>query len=202
MIALVDTERRLCSSIRMISVAICLIGTAACSRIGGEGGDNVARFDLTSSSLAEGLIPKKHTCDGEGVSPALSWAAPPTGTQSYVLIMDDIDTPRAFWRGRFVHWVLFGLAADKRELPEGVPQQAQLADGTRQGNNGIPTVGYAGPCPPGSSPHRYAFSLYALDSKLELPAGASARDVRKALQGHVIGKGQLVASYRRSPRAS
>ena len=88
--------------------------------------------------------------------------------------------------------------AEKRGLPEGLPQQLQLADGTRQGNNGNAAVGYAGPCPHDPSAHRYVFTLYALDLKPDLPAGASARELRKAMQGHVIGKGELMARFRRS----
>jgi Raf kinase inhibitor-like YbhB/YbcL family protein len=143
------------------------------------------------------LIPKQHTCDGKGVSPVLSWSAPPTGTQSYVLIMDDMDTRHAFLKGRFVHWVAYGLAADKRELAEALPQQDPLPGGTRQGRNGNATVGYAGPCPGDAIPHRYVFTLYALDAKPDLPAGATARDVRRAMQGHVIARGELMARYRR-----
>ena len=199
MIALMSTERQIVSAIRFISVTFCVLAAAvACSGSSGEQG-NVAVIELSSASFADGLIPKKYaSCEGTGVSPALSWTVPPTGTQSYVLIMDDMDSPHAFLRGRFVHWVLYGLAADKRDLPEGLPPQEQLPDGTRQGKNGVPMVGYVGPCPDDLSAHRYVFTLYALDVKPDLPAGASVREVRKSLQGHVIGKGELMARYRRS----
>ncbi|MFI4868020.1 MAG: YbhB/YbcL family Raf kinase inhibitor-like protein [Steroidobacterales bacterium] len=197
------TKRQIFSAIRCVGVALCVLATAAaCSRSSDEQG-NVAVIELTSSSFADGVIPKKYaSCDGNGVSPALSWTVPPTGTQSYVLIMDDMDSPHAFLRGRFVHWVLYGLAADKRELPEALPPQEQLPDGTHQGKNGVPMVGYVGPCPDDASAHRYVFTLYALDVKPDLPAGASARDLRKAMQGHVIGKGELMARYRRSAAVS
>jgi phosphatidylethanolamine-binding protein (PEBP) family uncharacterized protein len=82
-------------------------------------------------------------------------------------------------------------------LPEAIPAQQQLSDGTRQGKNGINNIGYAGPCPHGTSPHRYAFTLYALDSKPEFAGAPNGRDVLQAIHGHVIGRGQLVASFHR-----
>jgi len=94
-----------------------------------------------------------------------------------------------------VHWLLYGIPADKRDLPEGIPGQAQLPDGSRQGTNGFDKIGYGGPCPPGSSPHRYLFDLYALDAPLNLPGGAGEPQVAEAMKGHILAKGQLVARY-------
>jgi Raf kinase inhibitor-like YbhB/YbcL family protein len=112
--------------------------------------------------------------------------------------MSDLDGPVGFLRRHlFVHWVIYALPAETHELPEAIPAQEQLADGARQGKNGINNIGYAGPCPPGTSPHRYAFTLYALDSKPDLPAAASARELVKAMHGHVVGRGQLIASFHR-----
>jgi Raf kinase inhibitor-like YbhB/YbcL family protein len=169
----------------------------ACTPSPGEQ-DKATGMTVTSTSLADGTIPKKHTCDGEGTSPALAWSTPPAGTQSYALTMTDLDAPVGFLRRHlFVHWVLYGLPAAARELPEAIPAQEQLADGSRQGKNGINNIGYAGPCPPGTAPHRYAFTLYALDSKPDLSAAARERELRRAMHGHVVGGGQLIATFHR-----
>ncbi len=158
-----------------------------------------AVITLSSASLPGGVIPTTYTCDGAGISPALSWTAPPAGTQSQVLIMSDLDSiVGRLHRHYFVHWLLYGLPADAHELPEGIPpQQAQLADGTRQGTKGPNDVGYGGPCPDNHVPHHYAFTLYALDIKPDLPVAATEKQIRGAMQGHVIGRGRLVASFQR-----
>ncbi|HEY4974991.1 MAG TPA: YbhB/YbcL family Raf kinase inhibitor-like protein [Steroidobacteraceae bacterium] len=156
-----------------------------------------AVITLTSSTLAGGVIPKPYTCDGDGRSPALSWGAPPAGTQSFALVTTDLDSRVGHLRPHlFVHWVMYALPAAARELPEAI-QGLQLPDGSLQGKNGNGGLGYAGPCPPVGGPHRYAFTLYALDAKPDLPGAATERELRKAMRGHVIGRGQLVASFQR-----
>jgi Raf kinase inhibitor-like YbhB/YbcL family protein len=151
-------------------------------------------LELKSASLMDGAIPKKYSsCAGESsVSPALSWSAPPAGTRDFALIAIDRDSPMGF---KFVHWVLYDLPPGTRELPEGIAKQAQLPDGSRQGQNGDDHVGYVGPCPPGHSAHRYVFDVYALDTKLNLPAGASRKDVVKAIDGHVLASGEVVGRF-------
>jgi Raf kinase inhibitor-like YbhB/YbcL family protein len=153
-------------------------------------------LELKSASFVDGTIPKKYSsCEGESsVSPALSWSAPPAGTQSFALLAIDRDSPFGF---RFVHWVLFDLPPETRDLPEGISKQGQLPDGSRQGLNGFDKAGYVGPCPPGHSAHRYVFDVYALDRKLYLPAGVSKKDVVKAIDGHVVSWGEIVARFGR-----
>lgn len=148
---------------------------------------------LSSSSIQAGEIPKKYTCDGGGASPELAWTGAPAGTQSFALIAIDLDPPV----GQFVHWLLYDLPTITRELPEAVPAQQQLADGSRQGSNDFGAIGYGGPCPPGSSPHRYVFRLYALDTKLNLPAGATRSQVEEAMKGHILAHGELTGTYHR-----
>ncbi len=138
-------------------------------------------------------IPTKYTCAGQGISPPLSWSEAPSGTQSFVLIVDDPDAPI----GTFTHWIMFNIPPSSRGLPEAVPAQAQLSDGTVQGKNGFGKIGYAGPCPPPGRPHRYQFILYALDQALNLKAGASKEQVLDAIQGHVLAQGQLTGTYQR-----
>lgn len=149
---------------------------------------------VTSTAFESGsTIPKKFTCDGPDVSPALNWNDPPAGTQSLALIADDPDAPVGTW----VHWVLYDLPADARSLPESVPKQEQLANGARQGRNDFGKIGYGGPCPPPGKPHRYFFKLYALDTKLDLKAGATKAGAEKAMQGHILAQGELMGRYGR-----
>jgi Raf kinase inhibitor-like YbhB/YbcL family protein len=157
-------------------------------------GEGKPTLILTSSSFRSGEILKHFTCDGADTSPELSWTAPPAGTQSLALLAFDMDSLFGY---SFTHWVLYDLPADKQELPEGLPKQDQLADGSRQGPNDFDKTGYVGPCPPGKSAHRYAFTLYALDSKLNLPAGATRKQIENALKGHVLAHGELIGRYQR-----
>ncbi|MGO9776945.1 MAG: YbhB/YbcL family Raf kinase inhibitor-like protein [Terracidiphilus sp.] len=151
-------------------------------------------MNLTSTSFSEGSwIPAKFTCNGAGVSPQLAWSAPPAGTVSFALIVTDPDAP-----GRtFVHWVLYGLPATTQALPEGVPAQGQLADGSCQGRNDFGDLGYGGSCPPRGAPHHYVFTLYALDAKLNLPVGATRAQVEAAMHGHILARGQLIGLFQR-----
>ena len=118
---------------------------------------------------------------------------PPAKTQSFALIMDDPDAPVGTW----VHWVLFDLPSETRELAEGVAKQEQLAGGTRQGRNDFGKIGYGGPCPPPGNPHRYFFKLYALDAKLNLKAGVTKAEVERAMNGHILAHAELIGRYGR-----
>ena len=151
-------------------------------------------INLTSTAFTDGsTIPKQHTGDGADTSPPLHWSEPPKTTKSFALICDDPDAPRRTW----VHWAIFNLPADSRELKEAVPGSDVLANGAKQGKNDFGNVGYGGPAPPPGKPHRYFFKIYALDTVLDLPAGASKDEVLAALKGHVVGDGQLVGKYGR-----
>ena len=149
-------------------------------------------FTLSSPSFAEGeLIPVKHTCDGEDEAPPLRWQDAPAA-QSFVLIMDDPDAPG----GTFTHWVLFDIPGNQRELPVGLSNVGAL--GT-PGLNDFSRTGYGGPCPPrGGGPHRYFFTLSALDiPTLQLQPEASRRDVETMMRGHVVGQARLMGRYER-----
>lgn len=151
-------------------------------------------FSISSPSFQNGKdIPKKFTCDGEDVSPALSWTDPPQGSKSLALIADDPDAPRGTW----THWVLFDLPPATSALPEGVPKVGELPGGGHQGVNDSHKLGYGGPCPPPGKPHRYFFKLYALDNKLNLKAGASKQEVEQSMQSHVLGKAEVMGKYGR-----
>ncbi len=150
-------------------------------------------MNLSSTSFQGDRIPARFTCDGAGGSPQLAWSEPPAGTASFALIVTDPDAP-----GRtFIHWVLYDLPGSARELPEALPGQGELAGGGRQGRNDFGDIGYGGPCPPGHSTHHYVFTLYALDTTLNLPVGATRAQVEAAMQGHILARGELVGLYNR-----
>jgi Raf kinase inhibitor-like YbhB/YbcL family protein len=150
---------------------------------------------LTSPAFGPGdPIPKEHTADGRNASPPLRWNDAPSGTQSLALVCEDPDAPK----GTFTHWVLYNLPADTRELGEAVPAEEELPDGTRQGINDFNKLGYGGPSPPPGKPHRYVFHLFALDTRLDLPAGATRAGLMAAMRDHVLGTGELVGGYSRS----
>ena len=151
-------------------------------------------MELSSPAFLEGgNIPTKYTCEGQNTSPLLEWSQVPSGTNSFALIMDAPDAPG----GTFTPWVLFNLPADIHKLPEAVPSQKELANGARQGKNDFRKIGYGGPCPPPGRPHRYCFTLYALDQPLSLKAGVSKEQVLHAMQGHILASGRVVGTYRR-----
>ena len=169
-----------------ILVVVALPGCRASNVKGGT-------MTLTSTSFQGNQIPAKFTCNGAGISPQLSWSEPPAGTASFTLIVTDPDAP-----GRtFVHWVIYDLPAETRELLEGMPGLGQLTNGSRQGHNDFGEIGYGGPCPPGNSAHHYHFALYALDAKLNLPTGAARAQVEAAMQGHILARGKLIGLYQR-----
>ncbi|MDK2373095.1 MAG: YbhB/YbcL family Raf kinase inhibitor-like protein [Candidatus Korarchaeota archaeon] len=149
-------------------------------------------FTLKSVFANGERIPIKYTCDGEDISPPLSWEGQPEGVVSYVLIVEDPDAPI----GTFTHWVMYNIPGKMTSLPEGVPKQKETELGM-QGINDFRRVGYGGPCPPPGKPHRYFFKLYALDSTLDLPPGARKRDVIEAMKGHVLAQSQIMGIYGR-----
>jgi hypothetical protein len=147
----------------------------------------------TSSFTVGGTIPKQFTCDGEDLSPALSWTGAAAGTKSFALIVDDPDAPAGTW----THWVIWNIPAGEHELRQGLPKDGQLNNGARQGRNDFRKVGYNGPCPPPGKPHRYFLKLFALDAPLEVNAAAGRAAVESAMRGHVLAKGEVMGHYGR-----
>lgn len=147
----------------------------------------------TTAFLSGGDIPKKFTCDGPDVSPALAWNEPPSATKSFALISDDPDAPVGTW----VHWVMYNLPGSTRQLPENVSKTNQVSSGGLQGTNDFGRVGYGGPCPPPGKPHRYFFKLYALDSVLNLRPAATKKELEQAMKGHILAQAELIGRYGR-----
>src|SRR5262245_23401240 len=138
-------------------------------------------------------IPKPFTADGDNTSPPLRWTGVPDATRAFVLIVDAPSPPNRAW----VHWLLYDLTPDTREIAASVPKSAKLPSGATQGLNDFRKIGYGGPCPPPGKPHRYSFRLYALDQPIALKPGATGADVEKAIAHHVLAHAELVGTYRR-----
>ncbi len=171
---------------------------ASCSGGGNRTGElqaaQAGSLRVSSPAFQAGSeIPAKYTCSAENVSPPLDWSAPPEGAKSLALITDDPDAPGGTW----VHWVAYNLPASLRKMPEAVPKQPKIAGGGLQGKNDFGDFGYGGPCPPPGNAHHYHFKLYALDVTLNLAPGASKQDVVKAMRGHILAEGELVALFKR-----
>jgi Raf kinase inhibitor-like YbhB/YbcL family protein len=156
---------------------------------------------LTTPAFPDGdPIPAKYTQAGEQVSPELKWTNAPPGTVSFLLHMHDPDVARNKTTDDQVHWLVWNIPGTATGLPEGVPKGAELPDGTRQASASGPV--YRGPGAPATGPqHHYTFEIYALDARLDVPAGGDAFDTRaqimKAVQGHILGKAVYVGLFRR-----
>jgi Raf kinase inhibitor-like YbhB/YbcL family protein len=144
-------------------------------------------------------MPKRYTCEGENVSPPLAWSGAPEGARSFALIVDDPDAPdpkapKMTW----VHWVLYNIPSTATELPEAVQRQT-LPKGTQEGLNDWKRQGYGGPCPP-IGRHRYVHKLYALDTVFSELRTPNKGQLEKAMDGHVLGRAELVGTYEKFGR--
>jgi Raf kinase inhibitor-like YbhB/YbcL family protein len=149
------------------------------------------------SFVDQGTIPSRHTCEGNDLSPALSWTDVPEGAKSLALIVDDPDAPdpeapKVTW----VHWVVYNLPAGCAGLPE-VGRPASLPQGAREGLNDWKQTGYRGPCPP-IGRHRYFHKLYALDVMLPDLGAPTKAGLEDAMKGHVLARAELVGTYAKS----
>jgi Raf kinase inhibitor-like YbhB/YbcL family protein len=178
----------------VIVAAAAAVGLA--SGCGDDGGATSApapsaaqRITVSSTAFTEGgTIPRRYTCDGEDVSPPLSFSGVPSGTKGLAVLVEDPDAPH----GTFTHWVVWNAPPSHTSWPAG-----QLPRGAAQGRNGFKKNGYGGPCPPKGQRHHYVFSAYAADRTLDLKSGASADAVKRALTGHALASGHLTGLYGR-----
>jgi Raf kinase inhibitor-like YbhB/YbcL family protein len=141
---------------------------------------------LTVTSPAfqpDGKIPAKYSCEGAGVSPPLRITGIPAAAKSLAVIVHDPDAPKA---GGVTHWVVWNLPVDGNI--------AENFKGGVQGFNSDNKPGYKGICPP-SGTHHYNFMVYALDSKLVIDGKTDKAGLEKAMQGHVLAKGELTGLY-------
>jgi Raf kinase inhibitor-like YbhB/YbcL family protein len=173
---------------------------------GQRGGGPPPPMRLMSTDIADGkALAAKYTCSAgaDAVSPALQWMQPPRGTASFTLIVHDMEPRPRKGVDDILHWMVWNMPAGANSLPEGVSSAgADLPDGSHQTNGNAGqggNFGYRPPCPPQDVPvaHHYAFELFALDEKLDLPANATRADVMKAMDGHIAGHASLVAPFNR-----
>lgn len=172
---------------------------AACASESGTpspAGKPAGTLTVTSEAFAQGeAIPARYTCSGEDTSPPLAWSAPPQGTLSLALIMDDPDAPAGTW----THWVLYNLPPETTALVEGASaakaSRFDLPESAVQGRTSFRRADYGGPCPP-SGTHRYFFRVYALDTTIADTA-LDAKGLRAAMDGHVLAQGELMGTFKR-----
>ena len=177
--------------------AVALLWVSGFSTLGATPKKKTGMLLRSTSFRDGGMIPDKYTCGKGNISPEVNWKNPPKGTKYFALIVDDPDAPGQTW----VHWVIFNIplkkadiTGDTYELVEGFPRDEKTRDGIMQGSNDFKNIGYDGPCPP-SGLHRYYFKLYALDSLVELAAGASKVQLLKAMEKHTLGWTQIMGLY-------
>jgi Raf kinase inhibitor-like YbhB/YbcL family protein len=152
-----------------------------------------------------GTLPAKFTCAAQppaNTSPPLTWTDVPAGTQSFTIYVHDMDPRPAKGIEDVLIWLTWNVPASAKSIAENVPAVPELPDGSKQlvvaGRNGGPSRGYRSPCPPpGNPPHHYAFELFALDIKLDVPPTAARADVMKAMDGHVIGHAVIITTFGR-----
>lgn len=148
---------------------------------------------VTSSAIQQGKpVPVKHTADGDDMAPDLQWTNLPDKTKSVAICVVDPDAPNGDWW----HWILFNLPASVKELKEGTSKTAAVDGGASQGTNDFGKSGFNGPSPPAGKTHRYFFNVYALDKTLNKSVDDKAAFLA-ALKGHVIARGELMATYLR-----
>ena len=151
---------------------------------------------IKSSVFHEGsFIPSKYSCEGENISPQLHWNEVSKEVKSYAIILDDPDAPG----GDFVHWVIFNIPGNMKELHENVTPSRNIPDEVMLGTNSFGRIGYGGPCPPPGKAHHYYFRIYALDTILHhIESGSTKEQLIKAMEGHIIAKGELMGMYKRT----
>jgi Raf kinase inhibitor-like YbhB/YbcL family protein len=166
----------------------CLQGAVHRPQVGWSKLGHVGEFALISEAFTHGVeIPRRHTCEGEDVSPALAWSDPPAGTRALALIVEDPDAPV----GTFTHWLAWNIDPLAGGLGEGESAPSE-------GRNDFGMGGWSGPCPPpGHGRHRYFFRLHALDARLDVGFRAGRRELERALSGHVLATAELMGSYER-----
>ena len=152
-------------------------------------------MSTTSFTPNQPIAAKYSSCDGDSVSPALSWGEPPPGTVELALICEDPDAP---FPKPFVHWTMYRMPKALRALPESVATTETTPQGARQGKNSGKKLGYLGPAPPpGHGVHHYHFQLFALDAPLQLDGEVDRDALVRAMEGHVLAMGEVVGTYER-----
>jgi Raf kinase inhibitor-like YbhB/YbcL family protein len=154
----------------------------------------IPSLKVTSTAFQDGArMPIPYTCNGLNISPPIAWTGAPGGTESFALICDD---PDAGYGKVFAHWVVYNIPKDTTSLPEKMPTDIQLQNGTIQGLNDFKKLGYRGPCPP-MGVHRYVFKVYALNTTLLVLGTIDKAKLEDAMKGHILAQGQIIGTFKR-----
>jgi Raf kinase inhibitor-like YbhB/YbcL family protein len=158
-----------------------------------EGQARTALTVISSSFSNGGLMPVRLSCEGENLSPSVAFSSAPAGTSTIAIVMDDADSPSGF-----VHWLVYDIPSGVDAIAEGASSRMKLPPGAAEGlsYNGI--SGYAGPCPPGKTPHRYVIRVYALNTSVSRSPGLTKKQLAAAVRGHVLAEGQWTGLYRKT----
>jgi len=195
---------KLSVSLLAAAVAAAAVGTA---RVVAQGAP--AKITVESTAFKDGeTLPDDYSSFGKNVSPPLSWSGTPATTRQLAVVCHDPDAPLP---GGFTHWVIYKIPATAKGLPEAVPAGASVTAsgiaGAIQGANGFsafvrrggppPEPSYRGPAPPAGAPHHYHFTVYAIDGAVDLQPGLDRNGLLKAIEGHIVGQGEIIGLYQR-----
>jgi len=151
-------------------------------------------LELTSPAFKDdGDIPVKYTGEGEDISPPLNWSGVPDGTLNFAITVHDPDAPG----GDFTHWVVYGIPAVNRSLPEALTPLTYEGWDYRQGVNSYRRIGYKGPYPPPGPKHKYVFTLYALSTRVDIMAGATREILLRVIKKYILAEAELVGYFGR-----
>ena len=166
--------------------SIILLFSNACISNSGTG------LVLSGPELSEGgVMPDEYTCSDDNISPEIHWSGAPQNTKSYVLIMEDIDAPG----GSFIHWIVYDMTKSMILLPKRMAEAGSIPGGTRQGTNSFGVIGYSGPCPPAGETHRYVFTIYALEARLDLDPGIDIDRLKEVMAARILEQTSLMVTY-------
>lgn len=150
------------------------------------------KLEITTGKHGDSLS-QKYTCNGQDISPEIAWSDAPASTKSFILILEDPDAPK----GALVHWILYNIKPDVKELHENIPKEAVTPEGFAQGINGFGNTGYNGPCPRGKRVHNYKFYLYAVLHPPDLSPGLRKKDLEKLIADKTIKQASVIMKYGR-----
>lgn len=165
-----------------VLAALTLAALAGCGNPGSGAAIAPASLLVGSAAVVQNLLPQRYTCHGAGLNPPINWSGAPSGTKSYAVLVDDSSAPIT----PFIYWLVFHIEPGTTDIQEGM-----LPTGARQALNSANTQGYDAPCPVGHS-HMYRFTVYALSTEIDLPAGAPLEQVWSAIAAATIGRGRIV----------
>jgi Raf kinase inhibitor-like YbhB/YbcL family protein len=172
----------------LLAVTVLLAACGGGERPGTPLPGAAATLRLASPAFRDGgSIPQRYTCDGDGVSPPLSWTGVPEQTCELALVVEDPDA------GHFLHWTVLRIPVSRSRFAVG-----RAPRGTVEADNSFGDPGWGAPCPPkGDRPHRYTFALYALSASLDVDEHTSPDELRRRLAEKALARGVLTGRFGR-----